>query len=259
MPYENLIYEKNDRIATVTLNRPEYLNGFAPGLTEDVTAVFDEMAQDDDVLVTIFTGAGRAFCSGHFMRDPRFTQMPSASERPRPAPGRSTFASIWGYPKPLIGAINGPAYGGGLNYVLCCDIIIASTEARFCFPMARLGIVPAWPGAPTLALYVGKAKASEMALMARPVSGEDAYRWGLANKVVPPNELMDESRAWAQEIAGLAPISTRLIKDDLRESWEGHFNRSANQLRSMAVMQTEDRVEGHRAWGEKRAPVFKGR
>ncbi len=258
MAYENILYKVKDRIATVTLNRPEYLNGFAPGMTEELTDVFYEMAQDDEVLVSILTGAGRAFCAGHFMKDRN-----SAGEKkewPKRAPKLfSNYAATWEYPKPLIGAINGDCYGGGLNYVLGCDIIIASTQARFCFPQARIGIIPAWPGAPALALFVGKAKAAEMALMSRPMSGEDAYRWGLANKVVPHDQLMDEARAWAQEIAGLAPISTRLIKDDLRESWEVHFNRSANRLRFAAVSKTEDCVEGDRAFKEKRAPVFKGR
>ncbi len=256
MAYENIVYEKKDRIATVTFNRPEYLNASSPGINADRAAVFEEMAHDDDVLVTILTGAGRAFSAGAFIRDPKTHALDSAAEGVMRS-GGGGFP--WDYPKPLIGAINGPAYGAGLNLVLCCDIIIASTEARFCFPMARLGIIPAWPGAPTLALFVGKAKAAEMTLMARPIDGEDAYRWGLANKVVPPNELMDEARAWAQEIAALAPISTRLIKDDLRDSFEGHFNRSGNRLRAMAAQLTEDRAEGHAAWREKRAPVFKGR
>ncbi len=258
MPYENLIYEKKERIGTVTLNRPEYLNAFSPGMGGDITAVFDEMARDDDVLVTILTGAGRGFSAGAFVKDPNTHALNTAAEGIHQLRGgRSAFP--WDYPKPLIGAVNGPAYGAGLNLVLCCDIILAAPEARFCFPMARLGILPAWPGAPTLALFVGKAKASEMTLMARPVDGEDAYRWGLANKCVPLSELMDEARSWAQEIAGLAPLSTKLIKDDLRESFEGHFNRGANRLRFMALAMTEDREEGHRAWREKRAPVFKGR
>ncbi|MBI2887973.1 MAG: enoyl-CoA hydratase/isomerase family protein [Chloroflexi bacterium] len=257
MPYENLIYEKQDRIATVTLNRPEYLNAFSPGMGTDIANVFDEIAGDDEVLVTILTGAGRGFSAGAFVRDPNTHAVNSAGEGLRGRAGRGSFP--WEHPKPIIAAVNGPAYGAGLNLVLSCDIILAAPEARFCFPMARLGILPAWPGAPALALYVGKAKAAEMTLMARPVDGEDAYRWGLANKCVPLSELMDEARAWAQEIAALAPLSTKLIKDDLRESFEGHFNRSANRLRFMALGMTEDREEGHRAWREKRAPVFKGR
>ena len=172
MPYENLIYEKTDRIATVTLNRPEYLNAFSPGMGADITAVFDEMAEDDEVLVTIITGAGRGFSAGAFVRDPNTHALNSPAEGVMRVRGRGSFP--WDYPKPLIGAINGPAYGAGLNVVLCCDIIIASTEARFCFPMARLGIIPAWPGAAGLAPFVGKTKAAEKAMMGPPGGGEDS-------------------------------------------------------------------------------------
>ncbi len=257
MPYENIIYEKQDHIAIVTFNRPEHLNALSPGMNADRAAVFEEMAHDDDVRVTILTGTGRGFCAGAFMGDPNAHTVDGIAEGVMRT--TSSVSLPWDYPKPLIGAVNGVAYGAGFNLALCCDIIIASTAARFCFPMARIGIIPGLPGAPALTLFVGKAKAAEIALMARPVDGEDAYRWGLANKVVPPTELMEEALAWANEIAALAPLSTRLIKDDLRESFEGHFNRSANHLRLMASFLTEDRAEGHAAWREKRAPVFKGR
>jgi len=257
MEYENLIYEKDDGVATVILNRPESLNAFGPGMSADIRAVFDEMAADEDVAVTILTGAGRGFCAGAFVKDPNTHALESVQDGVMHPQGQSAFP--WDYPKPLIGAINGPAYGAGLNIVLCCDLILASTEARFCFPMARLGIIPAWPGVQTLALYVGKAKAAEMALMARPIDGEDAYRWGLANKCVDPEDLMTEATAWAREIAALAPVSLRLIKDELHDSYEPQFDRKLNRLRFMTAQVTADREEGHRAWREKRAPQFRGR
>lgn len=256
MPYENLIYEKNEGIATVTLNRPEALNAFGPGMSEDIIAVFKEMADDDDVKVTILTGAGRGFSAGAFVKDPKTHALESVHDGVLHPRGPSAFP--WDYPKPLIGAINGPAYGAGLNMVLTCDVIIASTDARFCFPMARLGIIPAWPGVQTLALYVGKAKAAEMALMARAIDGEDAYRWGLANKVVQPEDLMSEANAWAREIAGMAPVSLRLIKDELHDSYEPSFDRKLNRLRFQTAQVTADRQEGHLAWRERRPPVFKG-
>lgn len=257
MTYENLIYDKKDGVATVTLNRPESLNAFGPGMTEDIIAVFKEMAEDDDVKVTVLTGAGRGFCAGAFVKDPKTHALESVQEGVMGPRTPSTFP--WDYPKPLIGAINGPAYGAGFNMVLTCDLIIASTDARFCFPMARLGIIPAWPGVQTLALYVGKAKAAEMALMARPIDGEDAFRWGLANKVVEPGELMEEANAWAREIAQLAPVSLRLIKDELHDSYEPLMDRKLNRLRFMTAQVTSDRVEGHAAWRERRPPVFQGR
>ncbi len=256
MAYQNILYEKKDRVAKVTLNRPEYLNALVSGMMEALADVFQEMERDEEVLATIITGAGRAFCAGAFMKDPDAHTVNNSAEWVNQPVGVSP---IWAYPKPLIGAINGPAYGGGLNMVLACDFIIASTEARFCFPMARLGFIPSSPGVQALALWVGKAKAAEIAMLARPVTGEDAYRCGLANKVVAADQLMDEATSWALEVAALAPLSTRLIKEDLRESLDHHLDFKANRLRSMAARLSSDMEEGHRAWREKRAPVFTGR
>ncbi len=256
MTYTDLIYTKQDGIATVTLNRPEALNSMSPNLRDEVIAVFEEMAQDPEVLVTILTGAGRGFCSGAFVKDPATHEVKDV--------GHTLMTTTWGwfpwdYPKPLIAAVNGVAYGSGFNIVLCADIIIASTEARFCFPMARLGIIPSWPGVQTLALYVGKAKAGEMALTARPIDGEDAYRWGLANKCVEPDQLMEEAMVYARRLAAVAPLSARLIKAELQDSYASHFDRKRNRLRVVAAQSTYDREEGHVAWREKREPKFIGR
>jgi enoyl-CoA hydratase len=262
LDYDTIIYEKKDRIGIVTLNKPEFMNGAAPGMGREITAVFNEMDRDDEVLVTVFTGAGRAFSAGAFIRDPNTHTLNSAGE------ATSRFGREdrgWGgkamdeYTKPLIAAVNGPAYGAGFNMALMADIIIASTAAKFCFPMSRIGIMPGASGGPRLALRVGLSKASEMAIMARVMDGEEAYRSGLANKVVPPDQLMPEAMAWAEEITKLAPISTRLAKEDLRESWTHHLNHYSNGMRFRLSMMTEDRAEGHAAWREKRPPVFKGR
>jgi len=263
MAYENIIYEKRDRMGIVTMNRPEYLNASSPGMNADIADAFYEMTEDDDILVAIITGTGRAFSAGAFVKDPKVHALDNASEginRPRRRARGSEDGPAWDFPKPLIGAVNGYAVGGAINHILmACDILIASTEAKFSQNHAKLGIISAWPGGSGLALYVGKAKASEMVLMARTVDAEDAYRWGLVNKVVAPDELMPEAISWAQEIAGLAPLSTRLIKEDLRESFECHYNRAGTRLRGMMAQLTEDRKEGHAAWREKRTPVFKGR
>ena len=257
MAYENILYEKKDGVATITLNRPEHLNAFSPGMGNDLANAFDEMERDEEVRVGIITGTGRGFSSGAYISGSNTHQLNTPTEeimRPR---SRPTFP--WDYPKPLVAAVNGAAYGAGFNLALSCDIIIASTEARFCFPMSRLGVFPPWPGTVALALYVGKARATEATLMASPISGEEAYSWGLANRVVPPEELMEEANTWARKLAALAPVSLRLIKEELRESWDHHFDRTGNRLRFMATRLTSDREEGHLAWKEKRAPKFTGR
>lgn len=257
MPYESIVYEQRERIGLVTLNRPEHLNGLAPGMGDELCDVFQKMADDPQILVSVLTGAGRAFCAGAYMRDPK------AHALDGPAEG---ILRSWGflqvldeYPKPVVAAVNGAAYGAGLNIVCLSDVVLATPEASFCFPMTRLGIVPGYAGAARLALFVGKAKASEMALMARPIDGEDAYRWGLVNKVVPREQLLDEALGWAEEIARLAPLSVRITKEDLRESWLHHLDLKANRARFALTQLTEDREEGHRAWREKRQPSFRGR
>ncbi len=262
MPYETILYEKRDRIGIVTLNKPEYLNGIAPGMGQEITDVFHEMGRDDDVLVTVFTGAGRAFSSGAFVRDPNTHNLTDAGQAVgigRGGTGGWGAEAMDEYRKPLIAAVNGAAYGAGFNMALLADIIIASTAAKFCFPMSNLGIMPAVSGGPRLTLRVGLSKALEMAIMAHPIDGEEAYRIGLVNKVVAPEELMDEAMKWAYEVTKLAPMSTRLAKEDIRESWLHHINPYANALRFRLTMLSEDREEGHRAWREKRPPVFKGR
>jgi enoyl-CoA hydratase/carnithine racemase len=257
MEYESVLYEERAGIGIVTLNRPEHLNGLAPGMGEELSDAFQKMAGDPHILVSILTGAGNAFCAGAYMKDAR-THAPET-----PADG---LLRSWGflqvldeYPKPVIAAVDGPAYGAGLNMVCLSDLILATPEARFCFPMARLGIIPGYAGAARLALFVGKAKASEMALMARPVSGEDAYNWGLVNKLVPRERLLDEALSWATEITRLAPLSVRIAKEDLRESLLHHMDLKSNRFRFTLTELTEDRAEGHRAWREKRPPVFRGR
>ena len=209
MGYELILYEKKDRVATVTLNKPENLNALAPGMVEERVDVFQLMEKDREVLVTIITGAGRGFCAGAFVKDPQTHSLENPAESVQRS-GGGVLQAMDEYPKPLRAAVNGPAYGAGLNMVVLSDIVIASREASFCFPMARLGIIPAYAGASRLALFVGKAKASEMALMGKAIDAEDAGRWGLANKVVSPEELLDEAMAWAVDITRVAPISARL-------------------------------------------------
>ena len=264
MAYDNVIYEVKDRVGIVTLNRPEIMNALAPGMGEDVAMALKESEDNPDVMVHIVTGAGRGFCAGAYvMKDENTHSLDHPSDRLLNQSKRGGV-EIWDCRKPVIAAVNGAAYGAGFGMTAACDIIIASTAARFCLPFMKLGIIPGGGGGgggmgPRLALSVGKSKASEMVLMARPVDGEDAYRWGYANAVVEPEQLMDTAMSWAIEITKLAPLSLILAKEDLRESWVHHTNKEANTLRFMACQLTDDRREGHAAVRERRDGVFTGR
>ncbi len=261
MEYENILYEKRDHVGVVSLNRPQNLNALAPGMHEEIRDVLRAMAEDDDVLCTILTGVGdRAFCAGAFVKSAQTHHADGPAEY-LVRRGRSPLEALDHYPKPVIAAVNGYAIGAGLNLVLLSDLVIASENAVFGFPMTKLGIIPGYAGAARLAQWVGKGKAMEMALMSRRIDAQEAYRVGLANKVVPLEGLMAEAMAWAKEITELAPISVLLTKEDIKQGLDAGLDGAtkANYFRCMATVLTEDRSEGHRAWREKRTPVFKGR
>jgi enoyl-CoA hydratase len=260
LEYENILYEKRDRVGIVTLNRPENMNAMAPGMHEEIKDVLRAMTEDDDVLCTILTGAGdRAFCAGAFVKSAQTHHADGPADY-LDRRGRSPLEAVDHYPKPIIAAVNGYAIGAGLNLVVLSDLVIASENASFGFPMTKLGIIPAYAGSARLAQWVGKGKAMEMALMSRRIDAQEAYRVGLANKIVPLSGLMAEASAWAKEITGLAPISVRLTKEDIKQGMDTGPDSAvdANFFRFMAAVLTEDRVEGHKAWREKRTPVFKG-
>jgi enoyl-CoA hydratase len=261
MEYENILYEKRDHVGIVTFNRPQNMNALAPGMHEEIKDVLGVMTEDDDVLCTILTGAGdRAFCAGAFVKSEK-THSADGPADYLVRRGRSPLEALDKYPKVVIAAVNGYAIGAGLNLVVLSDLVIASENASFGFPMTKLGIIPAYAGSARLAQWVGKGKAMEMALMSRRIDAQEAYRVGLANKVVPSEGLMAEAMAWAKEITELAPISVRLTKEDIKQGMDTGPDSAcdANFFRFMATVLTEDRVEGHAAWRERREPVFKGR
>ena len=266
MTYKALLYEKTDRIGIVTINRPEARNAWSDQLTRDMIDVFAEMENDPEVLAVILTGnqAGKAFSAGADIANPRTHTVGSVGEylagvTPR---GMAVFNAVADLPKPVIVAINGYALGIGCLITLCGDILIASDNAEIGLPQVALGVLPAYGGAVRLARFVGKGKAMEMVLTSERVNAQEAYRIGLVNKVVPLTELMPEAMKMARKIASLPPLAVRLAKESLNKGLDIPNIKDAAQLdiyRFMALMLTEDRNEGHRAWREKRQPVFKGR
>ena len=265
MAYDTLIYEKHDRIATVTINRPEKRNAWTTQLSEEIIEVFSAMEDDPEVLVTILTGKGyQAFSAGADLGNPKTHRVTSVGEHlatvsPR---GFSVFNTVTDYPKPVVAAINGYAVGIGCLITLCCDILLASENAELGLPQVPLGIIPAYGGAVRLARYVGRGKAMEMVLLGERITAAEAYRVGLVNRVVPLPELMPLAQDYARRLAALPPLAARMAKESLNKGLDIASLKEAAQAdiyRFMLLGQTEDSREAHQAWREKRKPVFRGR
>ncbi len=265
MTYNTLIYEKQDSIATITINRPEKRNAWSNQLSEEVIEVFAAMEKDPEVLVTILTGKGdRAFSAGADLGNPKTHKVTTVGEHlatvsPR---GFDVFNVVADYPKPVIAAINGFAIGIGCLITLCCDILLASDNAELGLPQVPLGIIPAYGGAVRLARYIGRGKAMEMVLLGERITAAEAYRVGLVSRVVPLPKLMPLARDYAMRLAALPPLAVRMAKESLNKGLDIASLKEAAQTdiyRFMLLGQTEDSHEAHQAWREKRKPMFRGR
>lgn len=260
MAYETIIYEKDGGIATITLNRPHALNATNPRLKRELLAALQEAAEDDTVWVVVITGAGRAFCAGNDMKEGVSPHDPLAQIRKSIQLTQKVGRAIRDLPKPVIAAVNGYALGGGCELALSCDIILASSEARFGFPEVGLGFFINTGVTHALPRLVGPAKAKELVMTGDMVDGAEAARIGLANQVFPAAEFPQAVKSFAQKIASKAPVAISLAKTYLDAGAEGDA-RSALAFETEAVIAafvTEDAKEGYRAFKEKRQAVFKG-
>ena len=264
MTYECLLYEVKDGIATLTLNRPERLNALGGTLRQDLHDAVTRAGADPEVRVMVVTGAGKGFCSGG---DVKAMGEAKAGQRERPllekiAPGRDrTLLAMREAPQPIIAAVNGAAAGAGMNLALGCDLRIASTTAKFTQAFVKRGLHPDWGGTYFLPRVVGMAKACEMIFTGEVIDAAEALRLGIVSRVVAPEELLPTAYEVARRIAAGPPVAIRLAKRSLYAN-EDLDLRGALQMETMAqniCFETEDATEGIRAFGEKRAPIFKGR
>jgi enoyl-CoA hydratase/carnithine racemase len=209
--FKTLIYEKMDSIAYVTLNRPEALNVYNIQMRDDLYEVLSAIKDDPEVRVVLFKGAGeKAFCAGADLSE--FLTAPSPIVARQVRFERDVWGLFLSIPQSLIAALHGYVLGSGIEIALCCDIRIASEDARFGLPEVGLGIIPAAGGTQTLPRTIGRARALEMLLTNRWVSGEEAYNIGLVNKVVPRNKLIETAEEMARKIASYDPIAVRNAK-----------------------------------------------
>ncbi len=260
MAYDFATYEKRDRVAYVTLNRPEVLNALHAQANHELAGIWDDFAADDDVWVAILTGAGRAFSAGN---DLKATASGTGRLPQGVTPRRGGFGGItdrWDLFKPVIAAVNGWAMGGGCEIALACDIIVASDQARFGLPEPRVGLYAGAGGIHRLPRQIPLKLAMGMMLTAKNIDAHTAERYGLVNEVVPHDQLMPTAERWAREILECAPLSVRGTKEGalrgLDLPLESAINRNYHWLQRHNA--SPDRVEGPVAFSEKRAPRWSG-
>jgi enoyl-CoA hydratase len=210
--FKTLIYEKRDHIAYVTLNRPQALNVYNIQMRDDLYQVLRAIKDDPEVRVGIFKGAGeKAFCAGADLSE--FLTAPSPIVARQVRFGRDVWGLFLSIPQPLIAAVHGYVLGDGVEIALCCDIRIASEDSKLGMPEVQLGIIPAAGGTQTLPRTIGRAKALEMLLTNRWVTGEEALRIGLVNQVVSRDKLLDTAEEMAKKIASYHPAAVRNAKE----------------------------------------------
>lgn len=261
--FETLLYEVRDGVALVTLNRPERMNTLGGSMKEDLRQAFFTLARNDaQVHAVVLTGAGeRAFCAGADIKERAASSPTLPDYHLRQKATHALFRDIETFEKPVIAAINGVALGGGLELALCADIRIAATSAKLGLPEARIGALPAAGGTQRLPRIVGPGWAKQLMFTCEHIDAAQAERIGLVNSVHPPEELLNAAFALAARMGDSAPLSLRFIKQAVDLGLQTGIEAGLEYERFAAsiVVTSEDRVEGMRAFVEKRKPRFQGR
>lgn len=261
MDYLNIRLEKRGRVSLLTLNRPQALNALNGGTFGEISAAVAEVAADPEALVLIITGEGeKAFAAGADIAEINAVKTPTEGVE-LAMRGQNAIAALEALNKPVIAAINGFALGAGCELALACDIRIAADTAKLGLPEVNLGILPGCGGTQRLPRLVGKGMAKLLIYTGDMVDAAQAKEIGLVEKVVPASALMDEAFAIAGRIAARAPQSVALAKRAIEEGMECDLTRGLHiEVQSFAILcSTEDRLEGTRAFIEKRKPTFEGR
>jgi 2-(1,2-epoxy-1,2-dihydrophenyl)acetyl-CoA isomerase len=268
MDYKTVSLERQEGIATITLNRPERLNALTAEMGRELASAVGEVKADLDTRVMVLTGAGRGFCAGEDVKERpgdseevRSQQTPLGKLARGPAALMAFVESLRGMTQPTIASVNGFAVGQGLSIALSCDMRIAADNARFGAIWTRRGIPPESAGAYLLTQLVGPAKACELIFAGKMIDAREALEIGLVNKVVPADELRDATQAFAAEIAAGPPvaigISKMLIYQALETSLAVHGR--LEFFGQDYSFKTDDREEGIQSFLENRPARFRGR
>jgi len=258
MPYETLSLAIVDRIATLTVNRPDKLNALNDRVIEELGDAIDAVRADPDVGGVILTGAGRAFVAGADIA--QLESHGAVSAKTLAMRGQDVFRRFETSPKPTIAAVNGFALGGGCELAMACHLRIASDAAKFGQPEVKLGLVPGYGGTQRLTRLVGKGRALQLLLTGEMIDAVEAYRIGLVNRIVPAAELLGAATGTLQTILANGPLAVAACIEAVNRGADASLD-DALALEATAfglLAATEDKREGTRAFLEKRPPRFGG-
>ena len=257
--YETILLERRERVAVITINRPEKRNALNIQTRAEGAQALDELREDESVRVVVITGAGdKAFIAGADIGE--FAGRTAITQR-EVMLGRSLFTAFDTFTKPVIAMINGYCLGGGCELAMACDLRIASDKASFGQPEINLGIIPGGGGTQRLTRLVGEGKAMELILTGDIIDAQTAYQIGLVNMVVPATDLETKTMEIANRIAEKSPVALRLAKEAVRVASRSHLDEGLRREVDLFALcfSSEDKDEGVSAFLEKRKPQFKGR
>jgi enoyl-CoA hydratase/carnithine racemase len=247
----------DSHVALLRLNRPEARNALSPEMMERIAAELERLDPDPEVRCFVIVGSEEVFAAGADIKAMAERTLPQALYHP----SASFWRRLGGVRTPMVAAVSGYALGGGCELALACDMIVADEKARFGQPEIRLGIIPGGGGTQRLARVIGKQRAMEYVLTGRRFDAATAHSWGLVNKIAEAGRCLDEALALARAVAEQPPIAARLAKQAVLAAEETALaaGLEAERRNFELAMATEDRVEGMRAFVEKRDPDFQGR
>jgi enoyl-CoA hydratase len=246
-----------EHIALLRLNRPEVLNALSSELMEELSRLLHKLDQDDTVRVAVITGSARAFAAGADIQELSGSDavgMLSSSQITR-------WEAVKRFSKPLIAAVSGWALGGGMELVMCCDMVVAGDNAQFGQPEIKIGVMPGAGGTQRLTKIVGKARAMEIVLTGRNIAADEALAMGIVNHVVAREQVVPRALELARAVASMPPVAVRLAKESVLTALDTPLDIGLTHERRLfsLLFSTEDQKEGMRAFLEKRPPQFEGR
>ena len=256
MSYKYIVVDKAEGIGFVKVNRPDVYNAVNLDAIVELESAIQSLGDDDNIMVIIITGEGKAFVSGSDIS--KLVEMNSMSAREYSQIGQRVLSLIENLEKPVVAAVNGFALGSGCELAMACDIRIASEKAKFGQPEVKLGLIPGHAGTQRLARLVGAAKAKELIFTWEMIDAQEALRIGLVNKIVAPESLLDEAKSLAKKIMDVGPTAVRFAKTVINRGIDANLT-TANSYETEAfsiLFSTEEAKEGMKAFLEKRKPKW---